>query len=89
MENLRETWYSKMEEQYVKSQTWGQWKRVQTSNGIDWSKELSEFSNICQLHSFHTIHIKQVDTRFQTYELCFPNQFLHPNNKCATDPGMT
>ena len=53
------------------------------------SKELLVSSNKWQFCSLQTIHIKQPSTKFQTFELYFPNQFLQQINRLTIDPVMT
>ena len=53
-ENIRKTWNSKIEEHFVKPQTWDQSKRVQVNQAFNLSNELSMSSKVCLLCSFQT-----------------------------------
>ncbi len=44
----------------------------------------STSSKVRQLHSFHSIHIRQSGTSFQISDECLPNQFHIPNKRSAT-----
>ena len=44
---------------------------------------------ICNYFSLQIIHITQCGTKFQTFEECFPNQFIQPASKSITLLGRT
>ncbi len=73
----------------VKPQTLAQSNKELTRAPFSWSIDLAWSSNAQLLRSVQIVHIKHKGTRFQTPELCFPNQFLHPNNRSTTLPTIT
>lgn len=72
-----------------KPHTLDQSDKVCISTDCSCSWELSKFSQVCLLPSFHMIHIKHDGTRFQMSDECSLNQFLQPNNKAITVQGKT
>ena len=85
----RKSWNSTKELQWVKPHTLDQSDKVRISTDCSCSWELSKFSKVCLLLSFHMIHIKHDGTRFQMSDECSLNQFLQPNNKAITVQGNT
>ncbi len=54
-----------------------------------WFAELHTSSKLKLFLSRQIAQIKQTRNRFPMSEECFPNQFLHPNNKSITWPRST
>lgn len=77
-----------MEVQWVKLQTQDHSNKLQISKNFKRSRYLSISSNVWELHSFHTNHIKHNGTTFQISEKCFPHQFLHLNKRDLTVRGI-
>lgn len=80
---------SRMKLKLVKPQTQDQSNNILENNSIKRVPEISKSSNVQQLHSHHSVHIKHSGTRFQTCEDCLPNQFHHWNKRSVTILGNT
>ena len=68
----------------VNPHTHDQSNKVVTNKAKSLSPESIESSKMRLFLSLEIIHITQCVTRFQTFEECFPNQFLQPANKLIT-----
>ena len=73
----------------VKPQIWDQSYKKLTKISRSWSADLLVSSNVQAFLSCQTDHIRHSGTKFQTLDWCFPNQFLHPNNKSTTRCSKT
>lgn len=80
---------SRMKLQLVKPQTQDQSNNILKTILSNVSQKFSKSSNVQQLHSHHSVHIKHNGTRFQTKEDCLPNQLHHPNKRSVTISGNT
>ena len=78
-----------MDFQEVKPHAQDQSNKVIANNSKSLSPESTEPSNMRLFLSLQIIHITQCGTKFQTFEECFPNQFLQPASKSITLLGRT
>lgn len=88
-EILVKCWKSRMEVHCIRPQIWDHSNKVPISKYFKWSRGLTISSNVRVLRSFQINHIRQVSIKFQIFEECFPNQFLHANRKDATVSSIT
>ena len=78
-----------MDFQEVKPHAQDQSNKVVANNPKSLSPESTESSNMRLFLSLQIIHITRCGTKFQTFEECFPNQFLQPASKSITLLGRT
>ena len=64
-------------------------KSVQWHKSNNWAKNIPLFSKEHRFCSVQIVHIKQLGTKFQMSELCFPSQWYQQKNKTVTEPDMT
>ena len=88
-EILVECWKSRMEGHCIRPQIWDHSNKVPISKDFKWSRGLTISSNVQVLCSCQIKHVRQVSAKFQIFEECFPNQFLHANRKDATVSSIT
>ena len=70
-----------MDFEEVKPHAKDQSNKVVANNSKSLSPESTESSNMRLFLSLQIIHITQCGTKFQTFEECFPKQFLQPASK--------
>ena len=73
-----------MDFEEVKPHAQDQSNKVVANNSKSLSLESTESSNMRLFLSLQIIHITQNGTKFQTFEECFPKQFLQPASKSIT-----
>ena len=88
-EILVECWKSRMDVHCIRPQIWDHSNKVPISKDFKWSRGLTISSNVQVLCSCQIKHVRQVSAKFQIFEECFPNQFLHANRKDATVSSIT
>ena len=73
----------------AKPQALDQSKRLEAKQSRSWQSVLDTSSNVRQLRSFQTIHIRHNWTRFQMSDECRPKPFHQLKSRSATFPEST